>query len=420
MQRTPNSTLVVMAVALVAFPALAGETAAAADESSPSISLEAFGGGHFFAEGANLGVASAPEATAGAHSNAALGVRASIGIGPWLAAEAELLGMMTTDRTYQRQAGILGYRLNAIAYVLPGKLRPFILVGAGPMQVVSTKAEGKAGLVRDLEGEFHVGLGLSYRVIDHLALRADVRAVQMPGKQLWSLTADFEAMAGVSFIFGAGPRAAAPAVQALPPPPPLAPVPVAPVPVAPVPVAPVPVAPVSSAPAVAIPAPTVPVPAAPASPPAAPAAPVVQVPAPPSQANRTSPAAPAAASVSSVKELLARAKELKFEGSGSKLSLVSLPLLGELAEAMVKEPSVQLEIVSHTAGSGDEKKDMALSKRRADAVKNALVEREVPANRVTATGRGSEEPLAPNITRSGRKLNERMELRFPGADKPSR
>jgi outer membrane protein OmpA-like peptidoglycan-associated protein len=185
--------------------------------------------------------------------------------------------------------------------------------------------------------------------------------------------------------------------------------------------APVPAAPIPAAP--------VPVTSAPAAPPPAPAAKAVKVeppvasvvaqPAPPASPSPAV-AAPASANVSTVKELLGRAKEIKFEGSSSRLSLVSLSLVGQLAEALVKETNVQLEIVAHTAGSGDAAKDMALSKRRADAVKNALVDREVGAGRLTATGRGSEAPLAPNVTRSGRKLNERMELHLLGAGKPSR
>jgi outer membrane protein OmpA-like peptidoglycan-associated protein len=279
--------------------------------------------------------------------------------------------------------------------------------------------------VRDRDGEFHVGVGLDYRLLDHLPLRGDGRALQMPGKRPWSFATDFEATLGLAFVFGAGPRAVAsaepPAAMPLLPGPDRAKSPVgvgmtASVPAAPTPGAPVPAAPipVTSAPTAAPPAPAAkPVKLEPL------VAPVVAQPAPP-PSPRPAEAAPAPVNVPTVKELLGRAKEIKFEGSSSKLSLVSLPLIGQLAEALVKETNIQLEIVSHTAGSGNASKDMALSKRRAGAVKNALIERAVGAGRLTATGRGSEAPLAPNITRSGRKLNERMELHLLGADKPSR
>ena len=118
-----------------------------------------------------------------------------------------------------------------------------------------------------------------------------------------------------------------------------------------------------------------------------------------------------------IKELLGRAKEIKFEGGTSKLSIVSLPLIGQLAEVLVQEPEIQLEIVSHAGGGGNAQKEMALSRRRAAAVKKALVQREVESSRLTAIGRGSEEPVAPSITRSGRRLNERVELRLVGAAK---
>jgi len=115
-----------------------------------------------------------------------------------------------------------------------------------------------------------------------------------------------------------------------------------------------------------------------------------------------------AANVRTVSDLLDRAKEIKFDGTGSKIADASKPFLEELAAALVKEPGVRLEIVSHTGDSGDAKKDLALTKRRAEAVKYLLVGKGASADQVVATGRGSEDPIAPNITRSGRMRNERV------------
>jgi outer membrane protein OmpA-like peptidoglycan-associated protein len=397
---------------LLASQGLAEEKFAVSAERSLSASLGVFGGGRFFAEGTNLGVTSAPEASSGAHSNLAAGLRAALGVGPWFAVEAEILGLATTDRTYQRDARILGYRLNALAYVLPGDLRPFVLIGAGAMQVVATQAVDGAGLVRDTDGEFHVGAGIDYALTDLFSVRADVRVVEMPGKQRWALATDAEATMGLAIGFGAGRRASAraeaasasplPATESASPP---APSPARSAPLPPVTAPPAPVTAPSVPAAATPPAPVVEAPSVPAAVKAL-LPPVVETPKPEPATGSTP-----TGRVFKMRELLSRAREIRFEGRTSKLGLSSLPLIGELAEALVREPGFQIEIVSHTGGSGDAKKDLALSKRRAVAVKNALVEREVPAAQIVATGRGSEEPLAPNITQSGRQRNDRVELR---------
>jgi len=122
-----------------------------------------------------------------------------------------------------------------------------------------------------------------------------------------------------------------------------------------------------------------------------------------------------AAKVRTVSDLLERGKEIKFEAGTTKIAEASMPFLDELAAALAKEPGVRLEILSHTADSGDAKRDLSLSKRRAEAVKYMLVGKGVSTDQLVATGRGSEDPIAPNITRSGRMRNERVELHRAGS-----
>ena len=111
-----------------------------------------------------------------------------------------------------------------------------------------------------------------------------------------------------------------------------------------------------------------------------------------------------------VSDLLERARDIRFEPGTLKLTEPSLSFLSELAGALAKEASARLEIVVHTAGSGDAKKDLAFSKRRADVIRQTLVERGAAGEQLLATGRGSEDPVAPNLTRTGRMRNERVEL----------
>jgi outer membrane protein OmpA-like peptidoglycan-associated protein len=111
-----------------------------------------------------------------------------------------------------------------------------------------------------------------------------------------------------------------------------------------------------------------------------------------------------------VSDLLDRAREIRFELGTSNLVESALPFLDALAAALSREANVSLEIVSHTPASGDAKKDLILSRRRAEAIRSRLVGQGVAGERLLAVGRGSEDPIAPNITRTGRSRNDRVEL----------
>jgi outer membrane protein OmpA-like peptidoglycan-associated protein len=302
----------------------------------------------------------------------------SVGIGRWVTAEAELAHLSTTDRTYRRRANILGYHVNALANLLPGDFRPFVLVGAGAMQIVPTAGDETAGLRRDTSAEFHVGVGFDYRLVDRFSIRGDARVMQMPGKENRGLTSDLEAMVGAAVTFGGGQR-----VRSRPPmageAAGLSPV------------------------VAAVPARLDELPMHLAE---APPQPPVRVMALSSEKGTPAGSTPHV----TVSDLLERAKEIQFAGGTAKLSAAAQSFLDQLAVALVKEPHVRLEVVSHTADNGDARKDSALSRRRAEAVRDALVARGVALDRLLAVGRGSEEPIAPNITRTGRRRNERIEL----------
>ena len=69
-----------------------------------------------------------------------------------------------------------------------------------------------------------------------------------------------------------------------------------------------------------------------------------------------------------------------------------------------------IAVKGHTDATGDDARNLELSKKRADAVKDYLVSRGVAAERIRAEGRGKQEPVAPNDTAEGRAQNRRVEI----------
>jgi outer membrane protein OmpA-like peptidoglycan-associated protein len=90
----------------------------------------------------------------------------------------------------------------------------------------------------------------------------------------------------------------------------------------------------------------------------------------------------------------------------------SEPVLKEIAGILAANPTWKLRIDGHTDGVGNDAANLELSKRRAAAVKTALVARYgIDAGRLTTGGYGESSPKATNVTPEGRALNRRVELR---------
>ncbi len=67
-------------------------------------------------------------------------------------------------------------------------------------------------------------------------------------------------------------------------------------------------------------------------------------------------------------------------------------------------------IVGHSDNQGGLDANLALSKHRAEAVRDALVERGVDAARLEAHGVAYLAPITTNATEEGRAVNRRVEL----------
>lgn len=68
------------------------------------------------------------------------------------------------------------------------------------------------------------------------------------------------------------------------------------------------------------------------------------------------------------------------------------------------------EIAGYTDNTGDANANQQLSEKRANAVRNYLVQQGVPAERLAAVGYGEQDPIADNSTVEGRNKNRRIEF----------
>jgi outer membrane protein OmpA-like peptidoglycan-associated protein len=102
---------------------------------------------------------------------------------------------------------------------------------------------------------------------------------------------------------------------------------------------------------------------------------------------------------------------IQFAPGSERLSSESGAALKMIAEALQADPSLRLQIEGHTDATGNAARNVELSRRRAEAVKAALVSQfKILAGRLTTSGVGAARPLDTNDTPSGQAANRRVEF----------
>jgi outer membrane protein OmpA-like peptidoglycan-associated protein len=103
-------------------------------------------------------------------------------------------------------------------------------------------------------------------------------------------------------------------------------------------------------------------------------------------------------------------RRIGFTSARAEIDAPSREQLTEIAGVLMRCPDVRLAVTGHTDSSGSASRNRQLSAYRADAVRAYLISLGVGADRVSARGAGSSEPLASNATPVGRERNRRIDI----------
>lgn len=102
---------------------------------------------------------------------------------------------------------------------------------------------------------------------------------------------------------------------------------------------------------------------------------------------------------------------IHFDTGKDTLKSESDAALAQVAALLRAQPNLKLRVVGHTDDQGNAASNMMLSQRRAQRVRDTLVQRYgIDAARLTAQGAGSLSPVSSNATEAGRAQNRRVEL----------
>lgn len=100
-----------------------------------------------------------------------------------------------------------------------------------------------------------------------------------------------------------------------------------------------------------------------------------------------------------------------FDTNSDKIKPESYGALKDIANVLTENADVKVRIIGHTDSDGDDASNMALSKKRAAAVKVALSSTfSIEASRIETDGKGESQPTGLNTTAEGKANNRRVEF----------
>ncbi|WP_321262614.1 OmpA family protein [Psychroserpens sp.] len=100
-----------------------------------------------------------------------------------------------------------------------------------------------------------------------------------------------------------------------------------------------------------------------------------------------------------------------FDSGSATIQSQSYGIIRQISQVLQQDSSINLLIVGHTDSDGDDQSNLELSKSRANAVKQALINvYKIDGNRLLTDGKGEIEPVQDNNTPNGKAQNRRVEF----------
>ncbi len=101
---------------------------------------------------------------------------------------------------------------------------------------------------------------------------------------------------------------------------------------------------------------------------------------------------------------------INFDNDRATLKPESMGTLNMIVDILKNNPEIRFDIQGHTDSSGNAAHNLALSRQRAEAVKQQLVSMAVDGARLSTNGLGDTKPIADNSSVEGRANNRRVEF----------
>jgi len=103
-------------------------------------------------------------------------------------------------------------------------------------------------------------------------------------------------------------------------------------------------------------------------------------------------------------------EKVLFDFDKADLKPAGQQIVAEVVKDMKENAQLRAHLIGHADSTGSDAYNMGLSKRRAEATRNAMVKMGIPAAYITLDWKGEKEPIASNDTAEGRAQNRRVEI----------